>query len=112
MLSPNAMNQVFCSLDAGETRTENPHVAARSNASVAVQVTAVAPSGNATPDAGAQATATGGAPSVTTGAGYDTATGPSSGDVRVMSGGQLICGAPGVGSGWTGGADDPQEATR
>ncbi len=88
-LSPNAMKRVFCSLGASVTFTMNPHVPTRPSASVAVQVTTVEPIGNEDPAAGEQPTVTGGDPFTGTGVGYATETGPSVGDVRVISAGQV-----------------------
>ncbi len=58
-LSPNATNFVTDSAGATVTDTVKPQVAVRASASVAVQVTVLAPSGNAAPEAGEQETFTG-----------------------------------------------------
>jgi hypothetical protein len=90
MLSPKARKRVFWSFGASAMRTVNPHAAVLPCASTAVQVTGVAaPAGNGDPDGGEQPTVTGGAPPTALGTWYVTVTGPSFGEVRLMSAGQL-----------------------
>jgi hypothetical protein len=61
------MYLVNCTRGGTLTFTENPHVAVRLWASVAVQVTLVLPGANDDPDGGAQATVTGVDPPVAVG---------------------------------------------
>ena len=65
MLSPNARNLVAVNCGALLTVTVNEHELERFRASVAVQFTVVAPSGNIDPDEGVHATVTGSLPALT-----------------------------------------------
>jgi hypothetical protein len=75
MLSPKATNLVTAMVGGGTTVTANVHDARRCRASVAVQVTVVAPKGNSDPLAGEHVTVTGGAPPVTAAELYVTSSG-------------------------------------
>jgi hypothetical protein len=65
MLSPKATKRVTARCGGPTTVTENEHELVRLTWSSAVHVTAVAPTGNTDPLAGAQATVVGGEPAST-----------------------------------------------
>jgi len=97
MLSPNATKLVTLRREGADTVTVNVHAAVRCSVSVAVHVTAVAPTANSEPLAGAHAVVTGGEPAVVVADPYTTEIGLPSGDMMVTGDGHAICGGSGTG---------------
>jgi hypothetical protein len=92
MLSPKATKRVTLRCGGPTTVIENEHELVRLIWSVAVHVTAVTPTGNTDPLAGAQATVVGGKPASTVAGGYVTGTGCALGDDRVTGAGHTALG--------------------
>ena len=90
----------------------NEHVAWRACASLAVQLTAVVPSGNMAPDTGEHVVLTGRTPAVTVGVEYVTVCEPDATPLTVKSPGQTICGGLLVGPVGPGVEFEPQPADR